>query len=198
MKIKSEIIEKIIKDVLKIFKNDKYYKYDIYVQKIYDDTKIIVEDYFKILDETKYYLESHQKSIDDIIDFLERKRVNFRVIRCEVRSIVAVDSIYLQNNDYSNFARGVLGVLQGGLESAILTDRGIENIYHNHTINDIIEECKSVSRYTNGDNTIEFNQKLIEAVEEQEIELSNAWELVCRSYNKITDKSSSRFLRKFD
>lgn len=174
--------------ILEIIKKNSSHNYDIYIKNIYDTTKIIVDNYFKILNQTKHFLESHQKTLDEIIVFLENERVDFRTIRCEVRAIVTADPFYLQNNDYANFMRGVLGVLQGGLESNILTDRGINGIYHNHTINDIIEECKNKKQYENNSNKIELCMELIDAINEQEEELSKSWELVCKSYTKINNK----------
>ena len=83
-------------------------------------------------------------------------------------------------------------MLQGGLESEVLTDRGIDNVYHNHTINDIIEECKIRNKFKNNSNIIELNSKLIDAVNEQEEELKKSWELVCESYVKINDHLLNR------
>lgn len=185
-------ILKIILLVVEMIKKDVSYNYDTYVQKIYDETKIIVDDYFSILNQTKHFLESHCKTLDEVIEFLETKRVDFRAIRCEVRTIVTTDSFYLKDDDYANFMRGVLGVLQGGLESNILTDRGAENVYHNHTINDIIEECKNAKRFKDSSNKIELDTKLIESIREQEEELSKSWELVCQSYIKISKKWANK------
>ena len=183
---------KIIPSVVQMIKKDVSYNYKTYIKDIYDETKIIVDNYFKILNETKHFLESHCKTLDEVIVFLETQRVDYRSVRCEVRAIVTTDSFYLQNNEYANFMRGVLGVLQGGLESNALTDRGVKGVYHNHTINDIIDECKNAKRYINNANKIELNTKLIESVTEQEEELSKAWELVCQSYIKINKKWTNK------
>lgn len=110
-------ILKIIHIFVDAIKKDLSYKYNTYIQDIYDKTKIVVNDYFEILNKTKHFLESHQKTLDEIIEFLEDERVDFRVIRCEIRAVVKTDTFYLQDTDYANFMRGVLGVLQGGLES---------------------------------------------------------------------------------
>ena len=139
-----EIVEfiKLIPSVVKMIKKGREYNYNMYIQKVYNETRDIVNNYFKILNDTKHFLEDRQKTLDEIIIFLENKRVDFRTIRCEVRTIVSMDNFYLKNEDYSNFMRGVLGVLQGGLESNILTDRGVENVYHNHMITSYQEHCK--------------------------------------------------------
>ena len=189
-----EIVEfiKIIPSVVKMIKKGGKYNYNMYIQKVYDETEDIVKNYFKILNDTKHFLEDRQKTLDEIIIFLENKRVDFRTIRCEVRTIVSMDNFYLKNEDYSNFMRGVLGVLQGGLESNILTDRGGEKVYHNHTINDIIEECKRKKEYENDSNLIKLNLELNDAIEEQEIELEKSWNLVCESYFKISRKLPNR------
>ena len=194
MQIKEILIKmfKIIPSVVQMIKQDISYNYKTYIQEIYDETKIIVDNYFKILNETKHFLESHCKTLDEVIEFLETQRVDYRATRCEVRAIVSTDPFYLQNNEYASFMRGVLGVLQGGLESNALTDRGVESVYHNHTINDIIDECKNAKRYINNANTIELNAKLIEAVTEQEEELGKSWELVCQSYIKISRKWTNK------
>lgn len=185
-------ILKIIHIFVDAIKKDLSYKYNTYIQDIYDKTKIVVNDYFEILNKTKHFLESHQKTLDEIIEFLEDERVDFRVIRCEIRAVAKTDTFYLQDTDYANFMRGVLGVLQGGLESEVLTDRGIDNVYHNHTINDIIEECKIRNKFKNNSNIIELNSELIDAVNEQEEELKKSWELVCESYVKINDHLLNR------
>lgn len=188
MKLTEMEIMKIILSVVEMIKKDEKYNYNMYIQKVYDETKDIVNNYFKILNDTKHFLEDRQKTLDETIIFLENKRVDFRTIRCEVRAIVTIDDFYLRNEDYSNFMRGVLGVLQGGLESNILTNRGAENVYHNHTINDIIEVCKRKKEYENASNLIKLNLELNDAIEEQEIELQKSWNLVCESYIKISKK----------
>lgn len=182
----------LVVNMANMIKNGGKYNYNMYIQKVYDETKDIVDNYFKILNDTKHFLEDRQKTLDEIIIFLENKRVDFRTIRCEVRTIVNMDDFYLKNEDYSNFMRGVLGVLQGGLESNILTDRGVENVYHNHTINDIIEECKRKKEYESDSNLIKLNLELNDAIEEQEIELQKSWNLVCESYIKISRKLPNR------
>lgn len=190
--IEFENFIKIISSVVKMIKKGEKYNYNMYIQKVYDETKDIVNNYFKILNDTKHFLEDRQKTLDEIIIFLENKRVDFRAIRCEVRTIVSMDDFYLKNEDYSNFMRGVLGVLQGGLESNIFTDRGVENVYNNHTINDIIEECKRKKEYENDSNLIQLNLELNDAIEEQERELQRSWNLVCESYFKISRKLPNR------
>lgn len=175
-------------------KKGSSYKYNTYIRDIYDKTEIIVNNYFKILNKTKHFLESHQKTLDEIIEFLEDERVDFRTIRCEVRTVVKADTFYLQDTDYANFMRGVLGVLQGGLESNVLTNRGVDNVYHNHTINDIIEECKIKNQFKDNFNIIDLNSELIDAVNEQEEELKKSWELVCDSYVKISNNLLKMFL----
>ena len=192
--IEFENFIKIISSVVKMIKKGEKYNYNMYIQKVYDETEDIVKNYFKILNDTKHFLEDRQKTLDEIIIFLENKRVDFRTIRCEVRTIVSMDNFYLKNEDYSNFMRGVLGVLQGGLESNILTDRGVENVYHNHTINDIIEECKRKKEYENDSNLIKLNLELNDAIEEQEIELEKSWNLVYESYIKISRKLQNRLI----
>lgn len=177
-------MENIIKCLLKMIKKNVSYNYNTYIKEIYDKTEIVVKNYFSILNKAKYFLEDNQKTLDELIEFLENERVDFRTVRCEIRAIVSNDPFYLKNDDYASFMRGVLGVLQGGLESKILTDRGIENVFHNHTLNDIIEERKGMRVYEN--NKVELCTRITDAINEQEDELSIAWELVCESYAKIS------------
>lgn len=184
---------KTISYVVKAIKKDSAYNYETYIQEIYDETEKIVDNYYRILNKTKHFLENHQRSLSEIIEFLEDERVEFRTIRGKVRSIVLTDSFYLKNSDCANFMRGVLGTLQGGLESTVLTDRGNDEVYHNHTINDIIEECKNKREYENDNNKIELCQELIETINEQEEELSKSWDLVCKSYIKIRKKPLNKF-----
>ena len=61
-------ILKIIHIFVDAIKKDLSYKYNTYIQDIYDKTKIVVNDYFEILNKTKHFLESHQKTLDEIID----------------------------------------------------------------------------------------------------------------------------------
>lgn len=88
-----EIVEfiKLIPSVVKMIKKGREYNYNMYIQKVYNETRDIVNNYFKILNDTKHFLEDRQKTLDEIIIFLENKRVDFRTIRCEVRTIVSMD-----------------------------------------------------------------------------------------------------------
>ena len=61
---------KIIPSVVQMIKKDVSYNYKTYIKDIYDETKIIVDNYFKILNETKHFLENHCKTLDEVIDFL--------------------------------------------------------------------------------------------------------------------------------
>lgn len=109
--------------------------------------------------------------------------LGFIIQLCKDRYLT--DPFYTKKNIYSDFMRGVLGVLQGGLESAELADRDSIDLYHNHTINDIIEECKNRREFEDGENRIELCTFLTEAIQEQEEEINKAWELVCKSFNEI-------------
>lgn len=91
IKMEKEFI-KLISSVVKMIKKGEKYNYNMYIQKVYDETKDIVNNYFKILNDTKHFLEDRQKTLDEIIIFLENKRVDFRTIRCEVRTIVSMDN----------------------------------------------------------------------------------------------------------
>lgn len=79
-----------------------------------------------------------------------RLKASIFSVRTKVCTIVVTDPFYTKKNIYSDFMRGVLGVLQGGLESAELADRDSIDLYHNHTINDIIEECKNRREFEDG------------------------------------------------
>lgn len=53
-----EIVEfiKLIPSVVKIIKKGREYNYNMYIQKVYNETRDIVNNYFKILNDTKTFL----------------------------------------------------------------------------------------------------------------------------------------------
>ena len=57
MKLTEMEIIKIILSVVEMIKKDEKYNYNMYIQKVYDETKDIVNNYFKILNDTKHFLE---------------------------------------------------------------------------------------------------------------------------------------------
>lgn len=177
-----EILVKIGDIVLLNNNNTKNYNYNTYFLDVYQKTESIFNNYSKILTTTKFYLENHQRSLDDIIQYLEESKIDFHTTRAYIRTMILQDTFYSQNNLYSNFMRGILGVLQGGLESSTLTNRGVLEIYHTHVINDMIDECKKIGKYENGKNKIELCELLIDSINEQQAELNIAWELVCTHY----------------
>lgn len=162
-------------------------KFQEYIENIFKSSKIVMDNYLQILNKAKHMFETYNTSFDDIIIFLENERVPFRTLRIYIREMVKSD-YYSEDIDKKNFVRGILGILQGGLENENVAGRDIEETYHNHTIEDMLFRCNHNLIYINDQNKYELCKNMIEATNEQIKELSNAWSLVCNSYIRLKEK----------
>lgn len=158
-------------------------KNKLYLNQCIDDlfqkTKIIVDDYNKILIELETDFLRNNMTIDEAIVYLEESRIPFKALRAYVSCFIE-KGYYATNDDMEMFFRGILGVLQGGLERAeSYPQRFVSDTFNNHTILDMIWECELLR---NEEDTDELREILLKYTRKQMHELDNAWRLVCKSY----------------
>lgn len=150
-----------------------------YIDDLFQKTKIIVDDYNKILIGLEIEFLQNNMTIDEVIIYLEESRIPFKALRAYVGCFIE-KGYYTPNDDMEMFFRGILGVLQGGLERGeSYPQRFISDTFNNHTILDMIWRCELLRNEENPD---ELREILLRYIGKQVQELDNAWKLVCNSY----------------
>ncbi len=104
-----------------------------YIEKVYDLTKNVYNDFMNILYEIQRKLKNKELSVDDAVSLLDDGRLPFKCARQELRSTLNI-KFYEENEETIRFAIAVYGVLQGGLHWS--TELNLE---HLHSLEDLIE-----------------------------------------------------------
>lgn len=172
----------LIKDLINFVinrKNKNNLRMNQYIDDLFEKTRIITDDYNKILIELETQFLKNNMTIDDVIIYLEESRIPFKALRAYVGCFIE-KGYYTSNDDIEMFLRGILGVLQGGLERVENhPQRYISDTFNNHTILDLIWRCELLRMEEDPD---ELREILLRYIRNQMQELNNAWKLVCRSY----------------
>lgn len=162
-----------------------------YIDLLFEKTKIIVDDYYKILLVLETQFLKNSMTLDEAIIYLEESRIPFKSLRAYVGCFIE-KGYYTSSDDMEMFLRGILGVLQGGLEKGeIKPQRYISDTFNNHTILDMIWKCELLRNEEDPD---ELREILLGYIRKQVKELENAWELVCKSYFDLKEANPVRML----
>lgn len=179
---------KLIKDLISFVnakRNKETMKLRQNIEELYENTKLITDDYYKILINLKVRFLENNMTLDEVIIYLEESRIPFKTLRAYVGSFIE-KGYYKKDEDIEVFLRGILGVLQGGLEKGCLNPQiYISDTFNNHTILDMIWKCELLRNEENPD---ELREILLGYIEKQLHELENAWKLVCQSYIELKNQ----------
>ena len=121
-----------------------------YIEKVFDNTEIIYNDFREILFDAMTQIEN-ETSIEEVIYYLNSRRGKFISTRAKIRADINVK--YFENKELRNFYIYVCGVLQGGMHEKV-EDRIRRCVMPNenlsefitrseeHTIVDLINCCE--------------------------------------------------------
>ncbi len=120
-----EIIFELIKYCMEKNKNKEI----VTIDRVFNETKEIINNFYETFD---YLMNQKYKTIYDFIKEINKKRYPFKSSRDEIRVIAKTYSSYYDKTvDNKLFIIGVLGILQGGINSSF------ENVIRRY-IKDII------------------------------------------------------------
>ena len=177
----------LIKDLLNFViqrKSKNNLRFNQYIDDLFQKTNKIVDDYNKVLIELETKFKENNMTIDEVIIYLEKSRIPFKSVRAYVSCFIEKE-YYKSTDELEMFLRGILGVLQGGLEKGEdKPQRYVSDTFNNHTILDMIWKCELLRIEENPD---ELREILLGYIKKQVQELDNAWKLVCKSYFNLKE-----------
>ncbi|MBH1940960.1 hypothetical protein I5677_08665 [Mobilitalea sibirica] len=156
-----------------------------YFEEIFDDMKIITDDYLRLLHCTLEELNDYNCSTKIIKNRIEEKRIELFTLRERIRGFVSIsDDTY--TDEMTLFIKGIMGVLKGGASIAIENGHAITKDYGmgDHTILDIINKLENID-YSQG---ITWRNQIIQAVEQQKNAIQLAWKDICKGFALIEKK----------
>lgn len=181
----------LIKDLINFViqrKSKNNLRFNKHIDDLFQKSKTIVDDYNKILIELETQFLKSNMTIDEAIIYLEESRIPFKSLRAYVSCFIEKE-YYTPNDDIEMemFLRGILGVLQGGLERGeSYPQKFISDTFNNHTILDMIWRCELLRTEEDPN---ELREILVGYIRRQVQELDNAWKLVCKSYIDLKEEN---------
>lgn len=208
-----EIVET-LKNLYNAKKNKKHTLFCEYVEKVYNMTEDIYNDFLKIFYEAKKRIKYDEASAKEIIEYLDFSRLPFKSNRAKLKSILGCE-YYVEDMELYIFSTLVLGVLQGGVhwkdEIAYLAGRTpirmtngyCRNLREYHTIVDIIKKYEIISAYKEqrlsneevqanisileryGNSSISIEERMLKDIETQVDDINRSWERISVKYMEL-------------
>lgn len=153
--------------------------FDEFIEPIYSDISLVVEDYFSLFHQLVEKLEN-EEDVEVVIKWLEERRYEYLPLSIKVRGMM---KSYPRTKQYENtlekFEAGVWGVMKGGLS---LFEEGYtpmpEYGWHDHTVLDLLYLWHHRPISSEREHYIHNAKKQREA-------LQNAWKDVTEAYSQL-------------